>query len=118
MRPCSPEVKTYVTQWASLCLREGVIYRKYERPEGGVLFYQLLTPRALRGELLQQIHANAAGHFAKKKTAEQVQRRAYWDTWRSDTDRFCKNCERCNQFHRGKIPRQARLQDMRVGAPI
>ena len=49
VRPCSPEVKTYVTQWGSLCLKEGVIYRKFERPEGGVLFYQLLTPRALRG---------------------------------------------------------------------
>ena len=55
--------------------------------------------------------------MAVKKTAEQVQRRAYWTTWRSDTDCFCKACEPCNQYHRGKVPRQGLLQDMRVGAP-
>ena len=41
--PYSPEVKSYVSQWDSLVVVNGVIYRKLERPEGGVLFYQLLT---------------------------------------------------------------------------
>jgi transposase InsO family protein len=114
----SPELKTYVSQWDSLVLINDVAYRKFERPEGGVLFYQLIAPKALRAQLLELIHAGAAGHFANKKTREQVQRRAYWTTWRSDTERFCRNCGPCNQFHRGKVPRQGVLQDMRVGAPM
>jgi len=68
--------------------------------------------------LLELIHAGAAGNLAVKKTSEQVKRRAYWATWRSDTERFCKACGPCNQYHRGKIPKQGLLQDMRVGAPM
>jgi len=70
--PESPEVKTYVSQWDSLVLINGVAYRKFERPEGGVLFYQVITPRPLRVELLELIHASAAGHLAVKKTSQQV----------------------------------------------
>ena len=43
----SPELKTYVTVWDSLVMVNDVIYRKFERPEGDVLFYQLLAPRTL-----------------------------------------------------------------------
>jgi len=114
----SPEVKSYISQWDSLTLINGVIYRKFERPEGGVLFFQLITPKSLRVELLQLVHAGAAGHMAFKRTAEHVQRRAYWTTWRTDTERFCKACEPCNQYHRGKVPKQGLLKEMRVGAPM
>ena len=83
--PLSPEAKSYVFQWDSWVLKNGVIYRRFERPEGGVLIFQLLAPKSLRAGLLELIHAGAAGHTAVKKTAEQVQRRAYCTTWRSDT---------------------------------
>ena len=116
--PYSPEVKSYVSQWDSLVVVNGVIYRKFERPEGGVLFYQLLTPKTLREKLLDFTHVNAASHLGVKKTCDQLQRRAYWATWRSDTMRYCKNCGPCNAFHRGKTPKHGLLQDMRVGAPF
>jgi len=42
--PCSIEVKAYVSLWQSLIVDDGVLYREFERPAGGVLFYQLLYP--------------------------------------------------------------------------
>ena len=48
----SPEVKSYVSQWDALAMVDGVIYRKFERREGGVLFYQLLAPKSLRASCL------------------------------------------------------------------
>ena len=36
--PCSTEVKAYVSQWKSLIGDNSVMYRKFERPTGGVLF--------------------------------------------------------------------------------
>jgi len=42
--PCSTEVKAYVSLWQSLIVDDGVLYREFERPAGGVLFYQLLYP--------------------------------------------------------------------------
>ena len=116
--PHSPEVKNYASQWTSLCIIDGVVYRKFERPTGGVQWYQLMLPRTLRNELLEMMHAGAACHLAVKKTSEQVQRRAYWHTWRSDTERFCRRCGPCNQYCKGKAPRQGQLQDMRVGYPF
>ena len=55
--PCSNEVKAYVSQWKSLIVDD---YRKFERPTGGVLFYQLLVPRSMRAELLELIHAGGS----------------------------------------------------------
>jgi len=52
-----------------------------------------------------------------RKTIDQVQRKAHWFFWRSDTDQFCRRCGLCNQYAKGKVPRQRLLQDMRVGAP-
>jgi len=56
-------VKGYAAQWKSLVLIHNVIYRLFEHPAGGTKFYQLLTPRALREELLQLVHAGAASHW-------------------------------------------------------
>ena len=114
----SPEIKSYAAQWETFALVNGVVYRKFERPEGGVKFWQLLAPKVVRTELVRMIHAGAAGHLGVKKTWEQVQRRAYWQTWRTDVENFCRTCGPCNQYHRGKIPKQGFLQDMRVGAPF
>ena len=51
-----------------------------------------------------------AGHLGFKKTAEQVQRRAYWVGWRRDVERFCRQCDECNRYYRGRLPRTAPLQ--------
>ena len=111
-------VKGYAAQWKSLVLIHNVIYRLFEHPAGGTKFYQLLTPRALREELLQLVHAGAASHLGVRKTLEHLQRRAYWFTWRTDTETFCRRCEVCNQYARGKPPRQGTMQNMVVGNPM
>ena len=49
--PCSNEVKAYVSQWKSLIVDDGVVYRKFERPTGGVLFYTLAKKVAYVAEL-------------------------------------------------------------------
>ena len=72
----------------------------------------------MRQRLLDLIHAGIDAHPGSKKTCEQLQHRAYWPTWRSDTELFCKTCELCNRFHRGKVPKHGPLQDMRVGMPL
>ena len=51
-----------------------------------------------------------AGHLGFKKTAEQVQRRAYWVGWRRDVERFCRQCDECNRYHLRRIPKTAPLQ--------
>jgi len=114
--PCSAEVKAYVSQQKSLTVDDGVVYRKFERPAGGVPFYHLLVPISMRAELLELMHAGAACHLGVRKTI--YQRRAYWFSWRSDSDRFCRRCGPCNPYAKGRVSEQGLLQDMRVGAPM
>ena len=116
--PHGREVKTYLDQWESLVVQDSVLYRRFERPEGGVLFLQLVVPGNMRCALITKVHAEAAAHLGRKKTVEQVQRRAYWPSWRSDVERAVRRCAPCNQYHRGKLPRKGPLQDMRVGGPF
>jgi len=71
---CSNEVKAYVSEWKSLIVDDGVVYRKFERPAGGVLFYQLLVPRSMRAELLELKYVGAACHLGVRKTIDYVQR--------------------------------------------
>ena len=67
---------------------------------------------------MKTIHEKAAGHLAVEKTQSQLQRRGYWIGWRKNVKIFCQNCEPCNVYHRGAVPKQGNLQDMRVGEPF
>jgi len=116
--PCSTDVKAYVSQWKLLIVDDGVVHGKFEKPTLGVLFKQLVVPRSMHAELLELIHAVAECHQGVRKTINQVQRRAYWFSWRSDTDQFCRRCGPCKEYAKGRVPRQGLLQDMKVGAPM
>lgn len=94
--PHSRDVKACVSQWALLVLMNNAFCRRFERPEGGVLFFQLIAPKVIRTRLLELIHVGVASHFASKKTCEQLQCRVCWPNWRSDAEWFYKVCAACN----------------------
>ena len=57
------------------------------------------------------------GHFGFRKTIDQVRRRFYWNDWKEDTKRFCRQCDECAKYHRGKLKKQGPLQPVVPGAP-
>ena len=115
---CDPEIKCYRKQWDSLTLVDGLVYRRFERPNGTCQYLQLLIPRLLRHVFLRMIHELSTGHLGYEKTLEQVQRRAYWASWKTDVKLYCGCCRPCSEFHRGRPPRQARLKPLFAGAPM
>jgi len=104
------EIKSYWTQWDSLTLQEGLLCLRFERLDGICHHVQLLMPRSLRPSFLKMVHGQSTGHFGYEKTLEQVQRRAYWDSWKTDVKLFCVCCKPCNEFHRGRLPKQAYIR--------
>jgi len=83
-----------------------------DRPE----YLQLVVPTELQKDLMRRSHTyTCAGHLGFKKTAEQVQRRAYCVGSRRDVERFCRQCDECNQYHRGRLPKIAPLQPVVTG---
>jgi len=81
-------------------LQEGLLCRRFERPHGICHHMQLLMPRSLRPSFLKMVHGQSTSHFGYEKNLKQVQRRAYWDSWKTGVKLFCACCKLCIEFHR------------------
>ncbi|KAJ8953831.1 hypothetical protein NQ318_006681 [Aromia moschata] len=57
-------IKGYWAQWNSLCLRDGLLHRKWESPDGVSAVYQLVLPKARIHQVLEELHSSpTGGHF-------------------------------------------------------
>lgn len=67
-----PEVKAYYSQWATLTLRDGLLYHQWQAPDGEANVLQLLVPLSLRCQVLWLLHSSVGtshlglGDMAKK----------------------------------------------------
>ena len=114
----SKEIKTLWSLWPRLCIRDGLLQRKFTSIERQTDFWQVVLPKSYRQEFLELIHAGpTGGHFGLKKTSAAVQCRAYWPSWSTDVQNYIKKCTVCAQYHRGTLPRQAALQTPLSGEP-
>lgn len=113
----SPMLRALWQQYASLSIRNGVLYRTFYDSKGLIQFYQLVIPYKMRIPFLELIHNDTAGHLKYAKCIQHITRRAWWLYWKRDLTTFIKCCGKCEAFHRGQPPRQGRLKPMIVGAP-
>jgi len=119
MHPESAAAKELLSQCDQLEVRGGIVYRRWPLKNGRADVMQLLVPGALRRDFLKKTHSGmTGGHLGVKRTMHQVKRRAFWPGWRADVKRFCRQCQSCNGFFRGQLPRSAPLQPMLAGAPF
>ncbi len=115
----SDEFRTFYAQWDSLIVVNGVLYRKYITADGTVKRWQLIVSKDRRTDFVKAAHEGATGgHIGRRRTAEQVSRRAYWPGWRRAVDDCCKKCDVCARVHRGRPPRYAVLQPLDVNGPM
>jgi len=113
----SEDTRTLWGQFESMQLVDDVVYRKFHRTDGTVDRMQLVMPRSLRNQFLKLVHEGAGGHFAVRKTQEQVQRRAYWPGWRRTVEQFIRRCLPCAQYQGSKPIRQGALQSFEANGP-
>ena len=112
----SRESKILWRQWPRLQLRDHILYRRWEEPDGQRFAWQLVVPEKFRQKLFQRAHSGmTGGHLGARKTEGQLQRRMYWPTWRTDTKLWVKWCRPCAQYHRGAPPKQAELNPFPAG---
>jgi len=98
-------------RWDQLEVRNGLLYRRYISSHRNEEYLQLLVPRRCVEHVLYNAHTGmTGGHYGLAKTLYQVKRRFHWNTWRSDTVRYCRRCPGCCKYHCGKLPRQGPLQ--------
>lgn len=58
------EVRSLFAQRQTLEMRQGLLYRQFQKPDGTVRFYQAVIPRSLQPTILSQIHdSKLSGHL-------------------------------------------------------
>lgn len=113
----SPMLRALWTQFASLHLINGVLFREFYDHKGEVQHNQLVLPREMRVPFLELIHNDISGHLKLAKCIPQIMRRAWWYGWRADLNLFIRTCAKCESFHRGKVPRQHLMKSTHAGFP-
>ena len=81
-------------QWGRLVLRDGVLYRRVQPPNGLDTRWQLVVPEALRRAVLVELH-DRHGHQGRERTASLVAERCYWPGAYRDIQAYCRDCTRC-----------------------
>jgi hypothetical protein len=93
----SSETLQLCSQWDSLKLFSGVLYREFVNPNGSVECYQLIKSDSLKNKLIAYAHASVtAGHWSANKTYENLRQLAYWLKMRSHIAKAVSKCEQCN----------------------
>ena len=113
------KTKAIWNQWERLVLRDGVLYRQFFDVHGVPEHLQLIVPFIQRQEFIRLAHEGVTGgHLGRRRTQDQVRRRAYWPGWSEDVRRFLRCCQPCAGYHRGAPPRQVKMMTPMVGAPF
>jgi len=94
----SHDVKALWAQWPRLQIRDGLLKRRFESPDGLSVCWQIVWPSSLKTDFLRLAHGGmTGGHFGRRRSAASVQGRAYWPSWSTDLDLFLKQYEPCSR---------------------
>lgn len=117
--PCVPDLKIYCHQWDLLCVREGVLCRKWVAVNGSEVKYKILLPQRLRKTVLEHCHGSkAAGHLGQKKTLNKLQDKYYWVRMMEDVRSWLRQCAGCAKRKNPPKKRRAQLRQYQVGGPL
>ncbi|MCG8621537.1 MAG: hypothetical protein MJE68_05995, partial [Proteobacteria bacterium] len=118
--PYNGITKSYWTQWDSLQLMAGVLVRRWETPSGDRIIKQLVLPRDLQPQVLQQLH-NACPYgwpSLYHKTLGRFRERFYWVQYSKDVKDYCRKCDLCASRRGPARKIRAPLSQYNVGAPM
>ena len=105
--------------WEQLLLCNGVLMRNYYDERRNASFKQIVVPRSLRQEILEELHAGSTGgHLGEEKTLERLKQRFYWPGHFHDVQDWCKTCGVCATRKMAVPKPRAPLTNISVGSPM
>ena len=105
--------------WDQLVLKEGILYRQFEEDNGRNSHLQLVVPRCLREEVLEESHAGSmGGHLGEDKTLARVREKFFWPGYSSAVKEWCKTCANCATRKAPPQKRRVPLQKVLTGYPM
>ncbi len=114
----SPTTRHYWVLWDNLRLCDGVLFKYFEKNNGTGEFYQLVVPREMKQDILQQMHDSVlSGHLGTKKTKAKILQGYYWYNLKEDVVLYIRGCDVCGA---DKVPQRkpkAPMGHLSSGAP-
>ena len=115
----SPSTRHYWSNWGLLDLKDGVLFRKFEKRDGTGSYNQLVAPRTIRKEILYHLHkGKLGGHLGCRRTLEHILQNYYWHDIRLDVELYVKMCDECQKVKERNKKARAPLHEMPVGGPL
>ena len=115
----SNNARRLVQMWDQLEMKDGLLWRNFEDHGGTMTRRQLVVPRVLREEILQELHAGAiGGHLGEEKTLGRLKERFYWPGHWNEVRDWCRTCASCATRKTAAPKRRAPLQSIKVGYPM
>ena len=114
----SPAARHYWIIWDSLELKEGVLYKHFQKADETDNYWQLIVPAAIKRDVVQQMHSSiTAGHLGVKKTKAKVNQGYYWYNLKEDIGLYIKSCDVCESDKKPNKKPKAPLGSLLTGAP-
>lgn len=118
LTPMDPKVKQLVARWDSLQANKGILYHKWEKPQGRS-YWQVVVPESRIPQVLQQCHNSpSGGHFGFFKTLGKVRQQYFWPGMASDIKAWCRTCVDCQKIKGPHQTKPAPLKQFSVGGPF
>ena len=115
----STTVRKLCQLWDRLRCKDALLWRQYDDDSTKKNWLQLVVPRALRQEILQEIHQGViSGHLGEQKMMHQLRERFYWPGMLEDARNFCKTCATCAMNKSPSTNARAPLQTVAAGHPM
>ena len=118
-RDCLSGLRNQILLAQILCVKEGVMYRRWESDDGKETRFLLVVPKTLRRFVLSQLHDSTAGaHLGIGKSLFKVRDRFFWYAMRRDVEEWCVSCEiwcsRKMSHRKARVP----MKQYNVGSPM
>ena len=112
------KTKTLWRQWDRLDIIGGLLFRKYEENNGGIL-NQLVTPSDRRNAVFKFYHDFASGgHLGVEKTLYKIRQAFYWPGMTGSVKGYCSSCDVCAVNKLSRQSNKAPLGQYLVGEPM
>ena len=95
----SNDVKALWAQWPRLEIRNGLLKRRFESPDGLSVCWQIVWPSSLKTDFLHLAYGGVTGGpFGRRRSTASIQARVYWPSWSTDLDAFLRQREPCVRY--------------------
>ena len=116
--PGSAALCTFWLDWERLSLVNHVMYRRFESKDGTEFSMQLLLPFRYQDVLARHFHdVPSAAHMGRRRTFNQVHKRAYWFHMADDLKLWIQTCDLCQRRKRPGITPRAPKKIYHAGTP-